>query len=470
MTTMRGVLWATKEFGRAQLGDERRRRRLLEIAATIATNPAGQITALFVEGAAREAAYRFVENEAICSDEMARAAHRATANWCFGQQFVFVPVDGTSLSLHDRAQRRGLGVINKTVGAHGLEVMTAIAVLRDGTPAGICGQRYWARTEPVGLGKDDYDRRGIEQKETRYWLEVMHQTRTALTTEAPGTRPWFQLDRGGDAWPILLDAVDRDAWLTVRAAQNRRLTATIHGKRQYLWNWLSRCEPQGSYLFPIAAGPDRQMRVATVQIQFCSVVLDLKDRRKAPRIPILVWAVRVVETDRPGAGQEPIEWLLLTTFPVQTLADALLVVDGYSSRWRIEDFHKTWKTGVCRIEDTQLHARAHIERFAVISASVAMRIQRLTHLARNSPDEPATVELSRAEIDATILLRKPKGIRRGATPTISQVVRWIADIGGFMGPSPQNISALRRPGAIVIGRGLRRIEPVAALLSEGVEM
>src|SRR6266704_6066564 len=131
MTTVRQLLWARREFGRAELGDERRRERLSQVGAAAANAPAGRVTELFSKGAEREAAYRLLENDAVQSCEIARAAHQATANRCFGQEFVFVPADGTSLSLRDRVDRRGLGIINTRVGARGLHVMTAIAVGRD---------------------------------------------------------------------------------------------------------------------------------------------------------------------------------------------------------------------------------------------------------------------------------------------------------------------------------------------------
>jgi len=207
-----------------------------------------------------------------------------------------------------------------------------------------------------------------------------------------------------------------------------------------------------------------------MQVQYSKVTLEVRDRRTADYVQLSMWAIRAVEVETTPRGEAPTEWMLWTTYPIETLEDATLVLDGYTSRWRIEEFHKTWKTGACRIEETQLQARDHIERFAVISASAAMRIQRLTYLARTTPDEPATIEFTRAEIDAAILLREPKGISRGDSPTVGEVVRWIADLGGFMGPSPKNKTATRRPGAIVIRRGLEKIEPVASLLARGVEM
>jgi hypothetical protein len=405
-----------------------------------------------------------LENDAISSSELSRASLLATANRCFGEEFIFVPIDGTSLSLRDRCDAKDLGIINTTVGARGLQVMSAIAVGRDGTPLGLCGQQFWARRDRVGLKRHDYDNRDVDKKETQRWLDAMAAVREAFAIEAPETRTWFQLDRGGDAWPVLLDAIEHGDLLTVRAAQNRRL---VDG---YLWNRLRRTEPQASYVLQVPTGVDRTARTACMQIQYAPVSIAARDRRSAQHRRLDLYAVRVIEVGTTPRAEAPIEWLLLTTAPVRNVTDALAVVDGYASRWRIEEFHKTWKTGACRIEDSQLEARDHIVRFAVISAAVAMRIQRLTQLARTTPDEPATVEFSRAEIDATILLREPKDVKRGDTPTVGEVVRWLADLGGFMGPSPKNKTATRKPGAIVIARGLEQIEPVATLLARGVKM
>lgn len=68
------------------------------------------------------------------------------------------------------------------------------------------------------------------------------------------------------------------------------------------------------------------------------------------------------------------------------------------------------------------------ESWATILASVAMRIERLKYLARNEPEQPATVELSKVEVEATLVLyrsddgRSPKDYVRSQVPTIAQAV------------------------------------------------
>ena len=145
-----------------------------------------------------------------------------------------------------------------------------------------------------------------------------------------------------------------------------------------------------------------------------------------------------------------LEWMLLTTHPIGSRRDVLEVVRAYALRWRVEDFHRAWKRGLCRVEDTQLRSRNAIFKWATILGAVATRAMRLTHLARQTPDVLASTELSSIELGAVVALRRPKDFDDDDIPklTLARAVRWIADIGGYTGPwnGP--------PGATVIGRGL----------------
>ena len=85
---------------------------------------------------------------------------------------------------------------------------------------------------------------------------------------------------------------------------------------------------------------------------------------------------------------------------------------AYSLRWRIEEFHKALKSGACRVEETQLGDLEHIERWVVLHTPVAMRLLRLTYLARHAPELPATVERSRAEIRPVERLIERRSRRR----------------------------------------------------------
>src|SRR5580765_616543 len=140
--------WAEEEFGAVDLGDRRRNRRLVEMAREVAERPDGKVTAVFRSSAAREGAFRLVENDAVDPQAIARASYKATARRSEGHSFVFVAVDGSSLNITDDGQAKGTGIVGaRKVGARGFQVMTALAVGSDGTPLGLCGQEYWSRVE-----------------------------------------------------------------------------------------------------------------------------------------------------------------------------------------------------------------------------------------------------------------------------------------------------------------------------------
>jgi hypothetical protein len=154
-------------------------------------------------------------------------------------------------------------------------------------------------------------------------------------------------------------------------------------------------------------------------------------------------------------GERPLEWVLLTNHSIATRAEIERVIFGYTLRWRIEELHKTWKSGLCNVEETQLHSTEAVQRWATILVAVAIRAEKLKQLSRATPDEPASVELTRDEEQMLRLLRSKYGPLKERQPselTIGLAVRWIADMGGYVGKSSGG-----PPGSITIQRGLERL-------------
>jgi hypothetical protein len=122
--------------------------------------------------------------------------------------------------------------------------------------------------------------------------------------------------------------------------------------------------------------------------------------------------------------------MLLTTLPVTGLVDALERVQWYARRWGIEVFHRILKSG-CQIEDRQLGTADRLEACLAIDAVVAWRIHYLTWLGRATPDPPCTVAFEADQWKAVIVFktRKPPP---GQPPSLRQMIRSIAQLGGFL--------------------------------------
>jgi len=427
------------------------------MGAALLAHVAGTITGAFRSPAERDAAYDFLSNVAVTLAALTQGIWNACAKRCAALEWVYVPIDGSSLALTDAFKTRGTGA----VGTHsnrgrGFIVMTAIAVSAAGVALGVCGQQFWTRA--FKRIKETRGQRGFAQKESRYWIVVAEQVMAAFGQSAKRGVPWFQLDRGGDIGEVLLHAVTKDWRITVRAAWDRRLSDPE--EIRYLWDTLLERRELGRYRLEVPAGKHRQARVARMSVRACTVTLRLKDKWTKKIRTVKLGAVLTREVDTTPVGEKPIEWMLLTTAPVASFADAKQVIEGYAQRWKIELFHRLWKSGRCKVEENHLHSSERILKWATILASVAMRTLQLTFQARATPEMPADELLSRDEIDAVILLRKPKGYAVGDTPALGTTIRWIAEIGGFT-----NKGKSVQPGKLVVGRGLDRIAAAVDLLS-----
>ncbi|MCA9642686.1 MAG: IS4 family transposase, partial [Myxococcales bacterium] len=300
-----------------------------------------------------------------------------------------------------------------------------------------------------------------EERETRHWVDVLTQVDELCSEHPSGVRPWFQLDRGADCWPVLALALDRDLLLTVRSTHNRRLRGDKGKPPTYVWSTVEAQPLLGTYTVQVPARPGHAARSAVMEVRACEVTIELRVARKQCKYV----KVHAVLTREVSDASDRLEWKLLTTHPVTTLQQACAVIDGYATRWRIEEFHRAWKSGVANVEDSQLRARDHFIKWATVLAAVAARALRLTYLARNEPERPARDDFSQDEIDAVIILKKRTGYRRGSNPPLGLIVRWIAEIGGYTGKSSGG-----PPRPKVVGRGLQRIEGLATGLKNMREM
>jgi hypothetical protein len=448
--------WALETFGRVALGHKSRKARLVEIASNLAMAPAGTVTSVFPDSASREGAFRWLSNENVPSRNVIGGMGASTLAQCKG--LVYVPVDGTSLALRDRLHARDLGGVGTwTEGGRGLQALTSLAVDQNGASVGVLDVEWWVRRK----SPDDSRRRRPHRSlasETGHTIDLLTRIDEARALHAPGARLWYQLDRGFDAWAVLRLARDRGLLMTVRSSYDRRVRSS--GKRQrYLRQAVRRGRHLGWKEVDVPRCKERPARRARLRVRVAHVSIVLQVGRKRVEYADMA-AVLAEEVD--CRGHDRIHWLLLTTATVENLDDARGVIDGYTTRWRIEELHRTWKRGWCNVERTQLRRRESLYKWATLHLAVAARALRLTQLARKDPQRPAADEFTDDEIDAAIILKKKRTrFKRGDRPTLGDVVAMIAELGGYTGKSSGG-----PPGATVIGRGLERI----ASLAEGLRL
>ena len=455
--------WALEEFGGAALGDVRRVRRLVGMAAGAARKPSGRVSSVYERRQAREGAYDFLESEQVSAEAIAEQLCRSTASRARGESYVYVAIDGSSLTLPDGLETKGFGPVGtRSIPARGLMVLNALGVRSDGTPLGLIDQVYWSREETLPLTKqgaiERNSQRPFAQKEPANFVRSAE--RAIARLREVGVRTWVVIDREGDNRDILMALAKADCIFTIRANYDRYL-APPGGK---LREQLAAQTPLGTYVAHVGRTGRRPAREATLELRAKRVELLFRSRPGKATETLTVTAVSVSE---PGAGKDALSWTLYTNAPVRTEQDGLWIVEAYRTRWRVEEFHRTWKRGECNIEDSQLRSVEAVAKWATIMAAVATRIERLKYSSRHNPDEPATQVLTRIEIEVLLHDQRERALKgtrfrgkRVESVTIADATQWIALMGGWIG------EANGPPGSITLARGLERL----GLLAQGVAL
>lgn len=424
------------------------------MAAAAAAKPGGTVTSVMETSAAREGAFRLLENKRPYETAMTDAMGRSTASACHEQPMVYVAVDQTDLCFVDRKGIRGLGPDNakmsKSSGA--TQVMNSLALDGNGVPIGLLDQQWWLRSEEKAPHWR-VDKRPAEERESYNWVRAAEACDERLEEAAPDCRAWYLADRGCDLQVFLKQSLERSRLFTVRAAQNR-VIKDRRGRLRKLFSSLRRQPVLATVNVLLPRSPKRHVRTATCEVRACEAL-----QVRLGKEFYCLSAVSVREVSYVPEGQEPISWTLLTNAPLGSTDAALNVIRGYTYRWRVEEFHRTWKTGGCNVERSQLRSYNAIRRWATLLAAVAARTERLKRLARETPDVDALTEVSQAEIDAAILTTQDKRWKPGDQMPLKEAVRLIAMVGGYMGRRGDG-----PPGSITIGRGLERLSAAAQVL------
>lgn len=151
--------------------------------------------------------------------------------------------------------------------------------------------------------------------------------------------------------------------------------------------------------------------------------------------------VEVEEIDPPD-GESPVCWLLLTSLPVDTAAQALQVVQYYRRRWMIAEFFKALKTG-CGLQKRQMDSTGAMLNMMALLLPVAWRLLTLRTIGEQQPDAYWSAVLTLIEFD--VLLARNNGRSRSpryqlaSDATVAQVLAAVARLGGHI---PRN----GRPG------------------------
>jgi hypothetical protein len=449
------------EFEGADLGDLRRSTRLVKVAEALSKAPSASIPEAMPRRADEDAAYRFLSSAAVTPDallapHMAQVVERAGV-----AKAIVIAHDTTEFEFGGSAKRAGMGRLagSRRQGFFG-HFSLAITANAERRPLGLLGLHTWARTsrrrsskKSDGRHRNGTDYAKIKNKESQRWLK---QVRSAEQQVGSRAEVIHLMDRESDAFPLLAAMVSGGNRFVARLARDRVARADQDHDRSKVRALVAEAQDVLTLEVPVAArkakrapranetSGARQARVASLGLRATRTEL----RRppyltEGPRwLPVNI--VEVHEID-PPQGAEPVEWLLVTSEPIETIADVHAVVLLYSTRWIIEEYFKALKTG-CAIGKRQLETYDAVVNLLAIFAPIAWQMLALRDWARRQPDAPASVVLSPTQID---VLRVCGNVALPQAPTVRQALFAVAALGGHHIP--------REPGWIVLGRGMEKL-------------
>jgi hypothetical protein len=437
--------WAEQQFGDCDLGDQRRTKRLIQVAQQVANHPAASFPEQMQTWGDLKAAYRLFDAEDVTFEAVAGPHWRQTRSVGLGRYLVLA--DTTEMDFGYHRQIDGLSRIGNGSGSGFLLHNALLVEAQSRGVVGVAGQTIHYR-QPAPK-KENKSQRFKRERESRVWGDLIDQV-----GPPPADAQWVHVcDRGADDFEVFCHLrQNRSDWV-VRASSTHRLILPPDGQEQPLNDYLHTLPVAGTYKLHLRARPQQPARTAKLEVRLGTLQMPVP-RHKSPYVkalqpePIPMGVVWVREVD-PPAGVEPIEWVLYTSLPIATFEDAWLIVEYYECRWLIEEYHKALKSG-CSVQRRVLRSAERLEAMVGLMSVVAVRLLQLKTVARTDPKRPARSVVPPLWLQ--MLKAARKHLRRVHDLTIYQFYRELAKLGGFLARKSDG-----EPGWITIWRGWEKL-------------
>jgi hypothetical protein len=442
--------WAKQTFGPSKLKDIRRTSRAIQVASAMATKPAASLPDQMQNWKGTIALYRLLDEDDVTFEALMHPHWDQTRVQIEAQPVVLLVQDTTEVDLSPHPKTSGVGQIGNGRG-RGLYLQTVLALVPEtGEVLGCAIQEPFVRT-PAPEGETRSKRRQRDTRETDVWMRLVHR----LGSYPAETLVVHMGDRGADMFPFFQACQATQTHFLVRGFENRRLQPP-EDAQGHLLEEVRSWPTQASRPLQVPGSHGRTARLTMVQLAFGHLtVLPPRFETRCGKEPLELWAVRVWEEHTP-AGEEPLEWILLTSIPTTTLGQAWERVNWYEHRWVVEDYHQGLKTG-CHLEQRQVQTVDRLKRLLGFLSPLAVRLLQLRDLARKEPERPACEVL-----DADLLAIVARQTNQPPTTMTAQAFwKAVAQMGGYLARSGDG-----PPGWKTLWKGWLRVQT----LLEGVHL
>lgn len=476
--------WAEHEMATSDLGDRRLERRMKKILEQLSNDPEASPNAALRGWAEVMGAYRFFDNDKASVEKILAPHGDATVERVKTFKRVLLLQDTTELDFTKKKKLKGMGPLG-TIDRQGFFLHEHLVVNPERLMLGVWGAKLYARDEAEHGKRRNGSRKHkpIEEKESYRWLEG-YRAACQLMERTPGTEVIACSDREGDVYEVfeewqrrVADGEPAAQWL-IRCNQNRRLDpengseaeeAAPDEESTQLQTIVERVEA-GPVLGTITVNvkakeqykkvsggsrvkKKRTARTATLEIRSTKVT-PRPPFRKGRKLAKVSFGVVQAKEVAPPEGDDPIDWVLLTSLAVEGFQGAVEIIELYRVRWEIEVFHRMLKTG-CKVEKLELKEDKRIKVAIALYLVVAWRVLYLMRLGRECPELPCDAIFEEDEWKALWFIEYgPEALK--TPPPLRDFIRKVAKYGGFVGRKSDG-----EPGPQSIWQGLMRLKDFA---------
>lgn len=433
-------------------GDKRLERRAEHVLKTLTTGRDSSLRRISHSNADQRSFYRLLNNDSVTEKAICNSIVDRCGELCENRHVLCIQ-DTAEFNLSAQRGRlkadSGLGDISqKGVLGFLLHSSLVIDALR-GTALGYSSIKAWERKIGApGKNERDYSSLPIQQKESYKWIESALESKALLQKAASIT---IVSDRESDIYDLLVLQEENFNFI-IRSNFDRKISGGTK-----LSSYLATLEVMHRYSLALSADlrSSRQKRTAAMEVKWSKITIVKPQTCKDKDLPETL-ELYVVDTCE-STGSKGIHWRLLTTHPVTTAEEAMLVIEWYRQRWNIEQIHRLLKTEGFRIERSQLEQGWAIRKLTLLAMMGALRILQMM-FAYNSNEEQdihEVFESSEGECLKQLNMNLEGETEKQRNPYTPLTLKWgtwiIARLGGWKGYQKE-----RRPGPIVLQKGLAK--------------
>ena len=419
---MNAQAWAQEQWGKCKFKDPRRTSRAVEMGGLMAAQPDRSLPKQMGSWAETVGGYRLLNNSHVSGEELWRPHLEATCAAARKEKVVLFVQDGTTLIYTPHAATAGIGPVGSKK-QRGILLHSVMAVVPEGKR--VLGLAYLQTIiRPEKAVKKQ--RRREQGPEGKVWVNGVK-----AVGPAPAGVKWVHLsDRESDMYGYMAECVNEDKGFVVRAFRNRKVGVGPRGAEagkliDEARRLLPKSGPRHTYMVSVAATKKAPARQAHIVLSWCKMKVPPTGSVEGQKV-LDIWVVHAWE-ENPPAGATRVEWILLTSERVETATAATRIVEWYTCRWLVEDYHMCLKTG-CRVEHSQLDNGADLLRLLGFAAPLAVRLLQLRQIVRNVPDVPAS-----NAVDPLLIQLLAAKLHLAIDMSIARFWSGVAQLGGHLG-------------------------------------